>query len=199
VFSPERLHLLTAADFKSFLRYEHNRHWWGIHRHETRLVADMDRLRWALGTLLDQSQPLERRLDEAARLPGLGKAVLTPILLVVYPTQYGVWNAIAERAMHDLAVWPSLPGASSFGRQYVAVNTRLLSVADAVPTDLWTLDALWWAHSKGSTTDPPRPGRPSATRGDRAVATDVFVCGACFATKASHLRSTDPDRCVDCA
>lgn len=30
VFSPENLHRLGAEEFKEFLLYENNRHWWGI-------------------------------------------------------------------------------------------------------------------------------------------------------------------------
>lgn len=40
-FHPDNLHQLTADEFKSFLLYENNRHWWGIHRHQTSITADM--------------------------------------------------------------------------------------------------------------------------------------------------------------
>ena len=52
-----------AEDFKEFVLYENNRHWWGIHRHQTKLVQDMPILRQALGVLLDESRPIEKRLD----------------------------------------------------------------------------------------------------------------------------------------
>lgn len=108
LFHPDNLHRLKATEFKEFLLYEHNRHWWGIHRHQAKLVADMDRLRTVLGLLLDESSPIEERLNRIEPtsgpkpLPGLGKAVFTPILHVVYPSTYGVWNSVAESAMQRL-------------------------------------------------------------------------------------------------
>jgi hypothetical protein len=63
LFHPNNLSRLTAADFKGLLLYENNRHWWGIHRHQAKLVVDMDRLRSVLQVLLDQSKPIEERID----------------------------------------------------------------------------------------------------------------------------------------
>ena len=121
VFSPKNLHRLGAEEFKEFLLYENNRHWWGIHRHQAKLVSDMDRLRRTLQVLVDESRPITQRLDwiepssGSKPLPGLGKAVFTPILHVVYPNRYGVWNSISESATARLRLWPTFPWGSTFG------------------------------------------------------------------------------------
>ena len=63
IFDPANLHSLGAHEFKEFLLYENNRHWWGIHRQQEQIVANMDRLRSAPKVLLDESMPIEERLD----------------------------------------------------------------------------------------------------------------------------------------
>ena len=151
IFSLEKLGELTAETFKSFLLFENNQHWWGIHRHQTAITADMPKLREVLALLLDEEQPIADRLDQIVRpgqanlVRGLGKAVLTPILLVVYPETYGVWNSVAESAMKRLALWPAFERGSTFGSNYALVNSVLLRTAQELGVDLWTLDGLWWA------------------------------------------------------
>ena len=75
---------------------------------------------------------------------GLGRAILTPILMVTYPDRYGVWNGISEAGMRALRIFPDLPGGRAFGNRYVPVNEVLLRLSRDVGVDLWTLDALWW-------------------------------------------------------
>lgn len=150
VFDPANLHRLGADEFKEFLLYEHNRHWWGIHRHQAKLVSSMDRLRQVLAVLLDEDRPLVERLDwiepttGRKPLPGLGKAVFTPVLHVAHPGKYGVWNSVAESAMDRLRLWPEFPWKSTFGEKYLLVNGQLQAVSDGLGVDLWTLDSLWW-------------------------------------------------------
>jgi len=209
LFDPDNLHRLTAIEFKEFLLYEHNRHWWGIHRHQAKLVADMSRLRSVLGLLLDESLPIEDRLDliEPAGgtkpLPGLGKAVFTPILHVVHPTKYGVWNSVAESAMQRLRLWPRLGRGSTFGNNYGAVNTSLNDVAAKLGVDLWTLDSLWWLTELEH--EPQKHqfaggegGGSGGSSSRRAKARSTFVCSGCFLTKSTSLKSSDPDICRDC-
>ena len=211
LFHPDNLPRLTAADFKAFLLYENNRHWWGIHRHQRTLVADMGRLRHVLGVLLDEGRPIAERVDwvepSVGRkpLPGLGKAVFTPILHVVYPERYGVWNSIAESALRRLGLWPGFLPGTRFGGKYELVNQALVEAAAAVGVDLWTIDILWWLVEKDH--EPTRHQFDGGTgssggesRGSRSIhARDTFVCQSCFRTKAGSLRSeTNPANCQDC-
>ena len=215
LFGPDNLSRLTAEDFKGFLRYENNRHWWGIHRHERTLVSDMVRLRDGLAILLDEAQPIVTRLDRIEPtvghkpVPGLGKAVFTPILHVVYPDKYGVWNSISESAMTRLRLWPPFGWGSGFGSRYNAVNTVIKGVADRLATDLWTVDALWWRveqehapekHSfEGSTSSSSAKTPAGSQVGRLKGAAPTFLCTKCYTSKPVSLRArTAPDLCVDC-
>lgn len=143
LFSPQQLPDLTDEKFRSFLRFENNRHWTGIERQGPRITADMPALREVLAQLQDESRPLADRYNEARqRIKGLGKATITPILLVTRPQQYGVWNAKSESGLKLLGLWPSFRKESE-GQQYEAMNAVLLQLAGELGIDLWTLDILW--------------------------------------------------------
>jgi hypothetical protein len=102
-FSPENLPQLRQDEFHAFLLLENNKHWSGLHRHSPKMCADMDLLRSALTILLDESQPVEHRLDQATtRVTGMGKAVATAILLITHPDRYGVWNSTSEGGLKAL-------------------------------------------------------------------------------------------------
>lgn len=145
VFSPEHVPALEEAEVKDFLRFENNRHWSGLHRQGNRVCADMPKLREVLGLLVDETQPLAPRLDNAVdSIHGMGKAIVTAILLVAYPEKYGVWNNTSEAALRALDVWPDFERGMSFGHKYQRVNALLEGIASELGTDFWTLDALLW-------------------------------------------------------
>ncbi|HEU0012564.1 MAG TPA: hypothetical protein VFQ45_02735, partial [Longimicrobium sp.] len=149
VFSPEHLPELTADEFKSFLSFTNNRHWSSIGRHATRLTSDMAALRRTLLVLVDESRPVGRRVTDvlarngAAKIPGLGKAVATPILLLGNPEKYGVWNDPAEKGMRLLGIWPADESMTE-GEKYERIVALLQRLCHDLSVDLWTLDALWW-------------------------------------------------------
>ena len=150
VFSDENLPNLTKKDFLGFLRIKNNRHWDGINRYGPTITKDMGALREALRALLDESVPLRSRLDEIrppsgpGRIKGLARATITPILLVRYPEQYGVFNKTSETALKRIGLWPDVAPSAPFSEQYIKVNALLLDLAKELGVDLWTLDALWW-------------------------------------------------------
>lgn|SRR5690606_23415174 len=211
LLAPENLHRLKAQDFKSFLLYENNRHWWGIHRHQAKLVRDMDLLRAVLRDLLDETRPIDARINKVEGVPGpkplsgLGKAVYTPVLHVVYPDRYGVWNSISETAMRRLGFWPTFSWGATPGQKYAMVNRAIIRIAGELGVDLWTLDSLWWLTERQH--EPTRhqfeggTGTSGASsphqRGARA--TSYFTCSRCFQLKAGNLRDPSGDHCVDCA
>jgi hypothetical protein len=104
-FRPENLGNMKQDGFRDFLLLKNNKHWSGIHR-QPQIYEDMNRLRECLGILLDESQPIEKRLDiimpkgKPPFIPGLGRAVLTPILMCVYPDKYAVYNRISGEALN---------------------------------------------------------------------------------------------------
>jgi hypothetical protein len=154
LFSIENLPKLTAEEFQDFLLIRNNYHWNGIHRHGSKICKDMDRLRKALGILLDDDRPVRDRLNDLiplggkAFVPFLGKAIITPILLVTQPSKYSVWNSVSEGAMRSLNVWPQIENSTPFGEKYERINDIQCSFAGELGVDLWTLDALWWGVVK---------------------------------------------------
>ena len=161
VFSPDHVGEITEEEFRPFLRDKNNHHWSGLHRSGPRLCSDMDALRKALVLLLDESQPLATRLDEAtAMVSGMGKNLASAILIMAYPDRYGVWNNRSESVMRRLDIWPKFHRGESFGNRYAKVNEILLQISAALDIDLWTLDYLWWhidevGFGDGSGPEPP--------------------------------------------
>ncbi|QUJ73863.1 hypothetical protein KDQ40_16325 (plasmid) [Haloarcula marismortui ATCC 33800] len=143
LFQPNEVANLPEDRLKEFLRYENNRHWTGLHRQEHRLTEDMDELRGALETLVDEGEDLANRVtDVKDTVDGMGKATLSAILLTAYPEKYGVWNNRSEEALKQLDVWPEFETGAEFGERYAEVNTVLRDLSDELEIDHWTLDAL---------------------------------------------------------
>ena len=146
IFSPKGIETLTKQDMTGFLSYRQNKRWREISKED--VTADMDRLRAALACLIDETRPIVERLD--ALEPGrgelavshLGKAKLSPILLVTYPKQYGVWNDYSERALRGMGLMPEFGEGWHLGRQYEAVNAELVRLAAEYRVSLWWLDVL---------------------------------------------------------
>ncbi|MCJ7543209.1 MAG: endonuclease NucS [Phycisphaerae bacterium] len=169
VFSRENLGGLTAEDFRGFLLFRNNHHWDSLHRLGGWMSADMPKLREALKVLLDEGVDIRTGLNRLRpptgdpMVKGLGRAVITAILQVVYPDKYGVWNNTAENGMQRLGLWPDMPRGASFGDRYVVMNRTLLEVAEELGVDLWTLDMLWWR------VEPHMPKGREAEEGEEAA------------------------------
>lgn len=144
LFRPEGVQRITAEGFASFLRFENNQRWGGLHRMAPNLTRDMDALRRGLALLVDERQPLARRFTEALEsVHGLGRGIASAILLVAYPDRYGVWNGRSEVALKRLGVWPTPPRGATSGEVYERTNEVMLRLRDGLKTDLWTLDLLF--------------------------------------------------------
>jgi hypothetical protein len=164
LFSRDNLLELSAHEFHAFLRSDNNQHWSSLHRHGPRMTEDMDTLRKALYILLYEEGEIADRFARAVPMvTGMGRAVATAILLVVYPSQYGVWNTTSEGGLKSLDLWPAFGRGSSIGEKYAQINDILIHLATALEVDLWTLDLLWWQlEIAGTDTDePPEPDRLS--------------------------------------
>ena len=147
LFSPERLDRLTREEFKSFLAFKNNRHWWGIQRQGNAITRDMNRLREALSVLLDEERDVRERFrvlfpkNQKSFVKGLGRAVATTILAVVYPDKYGVFNSKSEMALKALELWPEFEGAD-FADTYVRVNEVLKQLTQERKLSLLRLDRV---------------------------------------------------------
>lgn len=150
IFALDNLDALSEAEFLSFLSFKENKHWTGLSRSCAKATANMPKLRSALRVLLDESKPIDERLNDLVplngeeKVKGLGRGVLTAILFIAHPDMYGVWNGTSKAAMQVLDVWPEFAHGMSFGKKYLQVNSVLLELRDALGTDLWTIDLLWW-------------------------------------------------------
>ena len=148
LFNPNNINNLTAEDFKSFLLFKNNRHWSGIFRTVNLVTSDLARLREALTILLDESQPLARRLDvlfppnKPNYIKGMGKAIATPILLVVYPDKYGVWNEPSQQGLKRLNLLPQFGRGASFADKYLKINKVLNDLARQYDLSLWQVDGV---------------------------------------------------------
>lgn len=146
IFKNENLSYLTVEEFSPLLYFEHNHHWSGLHRHLPKIRADMPLLREVLAELLDESKPIEKRFNDAIEnVPGMGKAIVSAILLIVFPDKYGVWNNTSEAGLRALKIWPKFERGESMGARYIKVNEILNALSRELKIDLWTLDSLWWA------------------------------------------------------
>ncbi|HDP97806.1 MAG TPA: DUF1016 family protein [bacterium] len=72
----------------------------------------------------------------------MGKAVVTPILLVAYPDKYGVWNQKSETALRQLNLFPEFRRGESFSDKYLKVNHVLNELKEKYAISLWQLDGI---------------------------------------------------------
>jgi hypothetical protein len=146
IFSPKGVASLTKQDMTGFLSYKQNKRWREISRDD--VTADMVRLRAALLVLIDESRSIADRLNtlEPGRgelaVAQLGKAKLTPLLLVTYPKKYGVWNDYSQRALTGMGLMPEFEPGARLGDQYAAVNDVLVELAATYRVSLWWLDVI---------------------------------------------------------
>ena len=164
-FAPDNLKNISDQGVKQFLTYRANRHWMGINRHP--IYKDMDRLRNALALLLDQSKPIIDRLDrlinksDPINIKGLNRAVLTPILMCVYPEEYAVYNNRTTTALSSLGKNPIEHATGmGFGQRYVEITKVCKSISNEIHLPLRLVDTMFamiTPHpepSGGSTGDP---------------------------------------------
>jgi hypothetical protein len=145
IFAPKAISSMTKQDMTGFLSYKQNKRWREISKED--VTADMDRLRAAVDCLVDETRPIDVRLNllEPGRgelaVPHLGKAKLTPLLLVTHPKQYGVWNDYSERALTGMGLMPDVAGRH-LGDAYAEINEVLVHLAAEYSVTLWWLDIL---------------------------------------------------------
>jgi len=147
-FHPDNIGKLSKEEFLSFLVYKNNKHWKSINRWGTRVAKDMVQLRKALYMLLNEEQGIKNRLDalvfegRSNYVKGLSRAVLTPILMMVSPTKYGVYNKRSEAGLKKIGVHPNFGKNVSFGEKYAIINKILLGLGKKYNVSLWELDTI---------------------------------------------------------
>jgi hypothetical protein len=148
LFSPDNIENLQKLDVEDFLNWRGR--WSGLYRQKGRIVSDMDRLKEALIKLLDEKRDIKDRLDELIPqgkpnyIKGLGRAVLTAILHLVYPDKYGVYNQTSEDGLKELGRMPKFDWGENFGSRYVKVNRALLQLSQDTGLSLAEVDVFLW-------------------------------------------------------
>ncbi len=146
-FAPRNLKNVTQEGFKEFLLIKNNKHWTGIHR-QPQIYADMDRLRECLEMLLDESKPIEHRLNDMVPkgkppfIPGLGRAVLTPILMCVYPNKYAVYNRISFQGLEMLGR-NKVKQSDPFSKRYLILNASCHELSAEIQQPLYLIDSMF--------------------------------------------------------
>ena len=98
----------------------------------------MPLLREVLADLINDDKAIEERFDYAVdTVPGMGKAVVTAILQIVFPEKYGVWNNTSEGGLKALNLWPDFQRGESAGNRYSKINQILIQLAAELKIDLW--------------------------------------------------------------
>jgi hypothetical protein len=146
-FSPQNLSNVTQEGFKDFLLLKNNKHWSGLHR-QPQIYENMDRLLECLQVLLDESRPLGQRLDEIVPkgrppfIKGLGRAVITPILMCVYQDKYSVYNRISDEGLKQLGR-NTIKESDSFSKRYAALNAACQQLSDEIHQPLYLVDSMF--------------------------------------------------------
>lgn len=165
LFRPENIDNLTEDQFKAFLLFKNNKHWSGIHR-QPNIYADMNRLKATLKVLLDEAQLIQVRLDKITDgssplyIRGLGRAVLTPILMCVYPDKYAVYNRISEEGLTRLGR-NKAKATDTFGKRYIAINEACHQISDEIKQPLSLVDVMFSLMVHGSESPLVSPCPPS--------------------------------------
>jgi hypothetical protein len=146
-FSLQNLANITQEGFKDFLLLKNNKHWSGIHR-QSQIYEDVERLRQCLKILLDESKPIDERLDlivpedKPAFIRGLGRAVLTPILMCVSPKKYAVYNRISDQGL-DMLGRKTIKDTDSFSKRYASLNAACHQLSGEINQPLYLIDSMF--------------------------------------------------------
>jgi len=149
LFHPDNIGNLTAEDYKSFLRFDNNKHWSNLERSGYGLVSDIDKFKKTVKILLDENIPIEERLKRIRDkqspdyLSGFGPAYYTPILLMVYPDKYPVINGIVISALEDTGLYKKYKSKPEW-IAYPEARKIILDVARQNNLSLWEIDWTWW-------------------------------------------------------
>ena len=114
MFARAHLSRLGETEFRSFLMFRNNRHWTGLERQGSRICRDMEALRQALLVLQDENQPIAERYNRViGNIKGMGRAITTAVLLIMFPEKYGVWNKKSEAGLKMVELWPDFERGTS--------------------------------------------------------------------------------------
>lgn len=143
---------------KRFLSFTENCHWTGLYRQQTAILSNFERAKEAIKLLVQRREfddDIVERFDKADQMVrGFGQGIISPILFVAFPNNYGVWNSKSEFGLNRLGLGIVSDRGDTPGRKYLKVNNALLQARAYLnkqvqpgdhPVDLWTIDYFWHA------------------------------------------------------
>lgn len=99
-----------------------------------RIVRDKGRFRETLGFLLDESVPVQQRLDSvvdragAHHIDGMGKGLATSLLMDLDATRHVTWNNKTNMGLAALGIEPHFDRGASYGERYMRVLDTLTHI-----------------------------------------------------------------------
>ncbi len=150
IFSPSHIDGLQWEKFHDFLLFDNNTHWPGLPRNGPK-QTDFDKLKIALKILLDENKQIGERLMKTVsdngenKVYGLGPAVATAILIVVFPEKYAVYNGTVVEAMNSIQNEKKYSrDRNYFVKHYEEFNKYANDLAKQHGISLWELDWAWY-------------------------------------------------------
>ena len=139
---PEKIETLSNEELKQqFLEYFNE----GAGRHpfnavyRDRIVRDINRFRKTMPYLLDETIPINKRLDEVLKhdgkyhIEGVGKGLATSFLMDLDPEKYATWNNKIDMGLGALGVKPTFERGESWGSRYQKVLKVLTHIKSLKP------------------------------------------------------------------
>lgn len=138
--APEKIDNLSDEELKTKFFEYYNK---GAGRHpfdarwRNKITEDMAKFRETLKFLLDETIPLEHRLNEVLNsdgtyhINGMGKALVTSLLMDLNLDKYSTWNGKTEISLKVLGLMPN--GNGSFGEKYELIMDILTHIRDLSP------------------------------------------------------------------
>jgi DNA-directed RNA polymerase subunit RPC12/RpoP len=139
-----------CEDYRQFLYFENNHSWTRLYRTGLAALSKPEKLWKLLVYIQDETVPIQHRIVSALEgqyhISGIGKNILTGLLHMYSPDEYGVWNSRTDDTLALIRRKPSQK--VGVGNRYLAINRELKKLAIELETDLTTIDGLMWYVSK---------------------------------------------------
>ena len=132
--------------FEKFTKYDYNKEWTSLDRNNIRLKPQFDKLKNTIRRLLDESLPIQERLQDVIRgkykVKGAKIGIFSAILLVSYPDKYATWNSRTLDAVNGI-LDDDEKKFKDPARDYQRFNNFVNGIAKDNGLTLWELDWLW--------------------------------------------------------
>ena len=98
-------------------------------KHKAGIIQDIDSFKETMEFLLDEKNPIERRMNEVLtegmkyKIKGFGKGLATSFLMDLNPEKYATWNNKTIMGLEDLGLYPRFPTGSDSKSSVVTVPT----------------------------------------------------------------------------